>query len=159
MVFVRKEIPAGYQANHLVGEITFDDLILLGEDKYFPVCGRYAEVMRNGHFTSRIEHPVEEGKQDHRVCIEIPFIMKIQNAVYTKFIKIFQIPSDIRQYCPYPLLIVLDIVFPGILHLYFHRMEAVSSDKRIYIDIFTTGLCFDPVEPERIFTKDHATLT
>ena len=36
-------------------------------------------------------------------------------------------------------------------------MEAVPPDKGCYIEIFTDGLCFDPVEQECIFAKYHAT--
>lgn len=36
-------------------------------------------------------------------------------------------------------------------------MEAVPPDKGSYIEIFTDGLCFDPVEEECIFAKHHAT--
>ena len=36
-------------------------------------------------------------------------------------------------------------------------MEAMLPYKRSYIEIFTDGLCFNPVEQEGIFAKHYAT--
>ena len=88
MVFVRQEISVGYQSNHFMCEIIFYDPVFPEQYKYFPVCVRYAEVMCNGHFTSEIEDPVEQGKKDHGGGIEISFIMKVLNAY------VFQGPQD-----------------------------------------------------------------